>query len=194
MAPAIAPAAAPLMMRAALLMIASAILFGFMAITIRYAAHQLHAFEIAFFRNAFGLLAEYIVSNQELSIGGVREDISNKAWQATASYVLTGEDTGYRGVVKPSRPFNPGTDGWGAFEVVGRYGALEIDDDVFPLFADPSVAASKATSWTLGLNWYLNSNLKLVLNYLQTSLEGGAAAGADREDEKAVFTRLQVAF
>jgi phosphate-selective porin OprO/OprP len=46
----------------------------------------------------------------------------------------------------------------------------------------------------VGLNWYLNSNLKLVLNYLHTSLEGGAAGGADREDEKAVFTRLQVAF
>lgn len=147
-----------------------------------------------YYRNAFGLLAEYIVSKQELNIGGVREDISNRAWQATASYVLTGEDASYRGVVKPSQPFNPGTGGWGAFEVVGRYGALEIDDATFPLFADPSIAASEATSWTLGLNWYLNSNLKLVVNYLQTSLDGGAAAGVDREDEKAVFTRLQVAF
>lgn len=147
-----------------------------------------------YYRNAFGLLAEYIVSKQELNIGGVREDISNRAWQATASYVLTGEDASYRGVVKPSQPFNPGTGGWGAFEVVGRYGALEIDDAAFPLFADPSIAASEATSWTLGLNWYLNSNLKLVVNYLQTSLDGGAAAGVDREDEKAVFTRLQVAF
>ena len=147
-----------------------------------------------YYRNAFGLLAEYIVSKQELSIGGVSEELSNKAWQATASYVLTGEDAGYRGVVKPTRPFSPGTGGWGAFEVVGRYGALQIDDDAFPLFADPSVAAGKATSWTLGLNWYPDSNLKLVLNYLQTRLDGGAAAGADREDEKAVFTRMQVAF
>lgn len=147
-----------------------------------------------YYRNAFGLLAEYIVSEQEVSIGGVNEDLSNKAWQATASYVLTGEDASYRGVVKPTQPFSPGTGGWGAFEVVGRYGVLEIDDDAFPLFADPSVAAGKAASWTLGLNWYLNSNLKLVLNYLQTRLDGGAATGADREDEKAVFTRMQVAF
>lgn len=147
-----------------------------------------------YYRNAFGLLAEYIVSKQEVSIGGVREELSNKAWQATASYVLTGEDASYRGVVKPSHPFSPGTGGWGAFEVVGRYGVLEVDDDAFPLFADPAVSASEAASWTVGLNWYLNSNLKLVLNYLHTSLEGGAASGADREDEKAVFTRLQVAF
>ena len=147
-----------------------------------------------YYRNGFGLQAEYIVSKQEVSIGGASADLSHKAWQATASYVLTGEDAGYRGVAKPSRPFSPGAQGWGAFEVVGRYGALEIDDDAFPLFADPSVAAGKASSWTLGLNWYLNSNLKLVLNYLQTRLEGGAAAGADREDEEAVFTRVQVAF
>lgn len=147
-----------------------------------------------YYRNGFGLQAEYIVSKQEVSIAGVSEHLAHKAWQATASYVLTGEDASYRGVAKPSRPFSPGADGWGAFEVVGRYGALEIDAAAFPLFADPSVAAGKASSWTLGLNWYLNSNLKLVLNYLQTRLEGGAAAGADREDEEAVFTRVQVAF
>ena len=147
-----------------------------------------------YYRNAFGLLAEYIVSQQEVSIGAAREEFSHKAWQATASYVLTGEDAGYRGVVKPSKPFNPGKEGWGAFEVVGRYGVLEVDEAAFPLFADPSVSAREASSWTLGLNWYLNSNLKLVANYLHTSFEGGAASGVDREDEKAIFTRLQVAF
>lgn len=147
-----------------------------------------------FYRNSFGLLAEYIVSKQALDVSGVSEDLENKAWQATASYVLTGEDASYRGVVKPSNPFKPGEDGWGAFEVVGRYGVLDVDDDAFPLFADPAVSASKAKAWTLGLNWYLTSNLKLVLNYLDTRFEGGAAAGADREDEKAIFSRLQVAF
>lgn len=147
-----------------------------------------------YYRNAFGLLAEYIVSKQEVSLGAAHEELSNSAWQATASYVLTGEDASYRGVVKPAHPFNPGAGGWGAFEVVGRYGVLEIDDDAYPVFADAAVSSNQATSWTLGLNWYLNSNLKLVLNYLQTRLDGGAAAGADREDEKAVFTRLQVAF
>jgi phosphate-selective porin OprO/OprP len=147
-----------------------------------------------YYRNAFGLLAEYIVSKQEVSLGAVHEELSNSAWQATASYVLTGEDASYRGVVKPAHPFNPGAGGWGAFEVVGRYGVLEVDDDAYPVFADAAVSSNQATSWTLGLNWYLNSNLKLVLNYLQTSLDGGAAGGADREDEKAVFTRLQVAF
>ena len=148
-----------------------------------------------YYRGGFGLLAEYIVSKQAVRVGAVREDISNKAWQTTASYVLTGEDTGYRGVLKPSRPFAPGKNGgWGAFELVGRYSVLEVDEAAFPLFANPSTSANQANSWTLGVNWYLNSNLKLVVNYLHTSFEGGAAAGADRESEKALFSRLQVAF
>jgi drug/metabolite transporter (DMT)-like permease len=42
--------------RAALLMVASTLFFGLMAVTIRYASHTLPTFEIAFFRNAFGLL------------------------------------------------------------------------------------------------------------------------------------------
>jgi drug/metabolite transporter (DMT)-like permease len=41
---------------ATLLMLASAVLFGMMAITIRYASSELHPFEIAFFRNLFGLM------------------------------------------------------------------------------------------------------------------------------------------
>ena len=43
--------------RAALLMLLSTLFFGLMAITIRYASHTLPTFEIAFFRNTFGMLA-----------------------------------------------------------------------------------------------------------------------------------------
>ena len=144
------------------------------------------------YRGPFGLQAEYIESRQELAVGGNAAELRNSAWQATASWVLTGEDASYRGV-KPSSPFKP-DGGWGAFEVVGRYGELDVDDDAFPLFADPALAVRDASGWTVGLNWYLNNNLKLVLNYLHTDFSGGAAAGADRRSEKAVFTRLQAAF
>lgn len=44
-------------LRAAGLMLISTLLFGLMAVTIRYASRTLPTFEIAFFRNAFGLLA-----------------------------------------------------------------------------------------------------------------------------------------
>ena len=44
-------------MRAALLMLGSALFFGLMAVAIRLASKSLHTFEIAFFRNFFGLIA-----------------------------------------------------------------------------------------------------------------------------------------
>jgi phosphate-selective porin OprO/OprP len=147
-----------------------------------------------YYRNAFGLLAEYIRSSQEVAAAGIRDTLDHAAWQVTASWVLTGEDAGFRGVAKPARAFAAGGEGWGAFEIVGRLGELDVDDDAFPLFADASLAASRARSWGLGLNWYLSANLKLAFNHAHTTFDGGAAAGADRSDEEIFFSRVQVAF
>jgi len=149
-----------------------------------------------YYRNAFGLLGEYISSKQDvlLPATGAREAIDNRAWQLLAGFVLTGEDAGYRGVARPNHPFTVGSAGWGAWELVARYGELEIDDAAFPVFADPNAVAQRAKSWALGVNWYLTGNFKLVANYTQTDFDGGAAAGADREDEKAFFTRAQFSF
>jgi len=48
------------------------------------------------------------------------------------------------------------------------------------------------------LNWYLNQNVKLVLNYEQTMFNGGGGgtpeAPNDLDDEKVVLGRLQLAF
>jgi phosphate-selective porin OprO/OprP len=146
-----------------------------------------------FYHNSFGLLAEYIESKQKLSEGAVEADITNKAWQVATSYVLTGESASYTGV-SPASPFASGGS-WGAFEIVARYGELTVDNDAFDLgFASPSSQAREARAWTLGVNWYLTANAKLVLNYSQTEFDGGAAGGSDRDDEKAISTRAQIAF
>jgi phosphate-selective porin OprO/OprP len=146
------------------------------------------------YRNSFGLQAEYIESEQELASGATRAALAHQAWALTGSWVLTGEDAGYKGVQKPNQPFEIGGEGWGAFEVVARYGELDIDEAAFPLFADRNASASHADAWGLGLNWFLTSNLKLAFNHTRASFEGGAAAGGDREDEKTFFSRVQVAF
>jgi len=151
-----------------------------------------------YYRGPFGLLAEYITSEQEVALvagtnAGRRTHIENDAYSVTASWVLTGEDAGYKGVARPNHPFTTGAAGWGALELVARVGGLDVDDEAFPLFANPATAARNAEAWSLGVNWYLTSNLKLVANYTQTQFEGGAQGG-DREDEKAFFTRAQVSF
>ena len=141
-----------------------------------------------------GLLGEYISSRQDVrAASGTRADLENTAWQVTAGYVLTGEDASYRGVLKPSNAFSIDGPGWGAFEVVGRYGRLDIDDDAFPLFADPNNASTAARSWGIGLNWYLNANIKLVANDARTAFDAAPGATA-RNDEEVVFTRAQFSF
>ncbi|GAB3101947.1 OprO/OprP family phosphate-selective porin [Lysobacter terrae] len=152
-----------------------------------------------YYNGPLGLLGEYVTSEQELRLvsganAGRVEHLENTAWQAVGSWVLTGEDASYRGVARPTHPFTVGAPGWGAVELVARYGELDIDDDAFPLFANVATSASRVDAWSIGLNWYLTQNLKLVANYTQASFDGGAAGGADREDEKTLFTRAQISF
>jgi phosphate-selective porin OprO/OprP len=172
--------------------------FGYRTEAAADGLHRRWSPQAYYYNGPLGLLGEYVTSEQEVRLvsganAGRVEHLRNEAWQAVGSWVLTGEDASYRGVARPTHPFTVGAPGWGAFELVARYGELDIDDDAFPLFANPATSASRVDAWSIGLNWYLTQNLKLVANYTQASFEGGAAAG-DREDEKTLFTRAQISF
>lgn len=149
----------------------------------------------------FGALGEYVQVSQEVSrntpTAGLRsEDLDHSAWQIQLAWFLTGEEESFRGFT-PLTTFSLDNHTWGAFELVARYHELDIDNDAFVggtnSFANPASAATKATAWGVGLNWYLNQNFKWQINYDVTSFDGGAATG-DRPDEKAVFTRVAVGF
>lgn len=141
-----------------------------------------------------GLLAEYAVSNQEVTRGASHETLNNKAWQIAGSWVLTGEDVNFRGGIKPDNDFDFSKGGTGAWEVTARIGGTDIDNKAFPLFADSKSSASEATTLGGGLNWYLNENLKLMANYEFTRFKGGASGGKDMPDEHALLTRTQFRF
>ena len=170
--------------------------FGYLADVVADGEQTRISPQAYYYRGRFGLLGEYIVSRQDVSAPARLVEtatLSNRAWQLLGGVVLTGEDAGYRGVVKPDHPFTLAGPGWGAFELVARYGRLAIDEDAFPLFADPTRAVAAENGWGLGLNWYLTSNFKLVANYTQTRFDAALGA-AEREDEKAFFTRAQFSF
>ncbi|MGH8584381.1 MAG: porin [Gammaproteobacteria bacterium] len=129
------------------------------------------------------------------------EDFHHDAWQVAGSYVLTGEESTYKGV-KPARPFSIENGHWGAFEIKARYSELDLDEDSFAgganSFADPTTAAEKAVAWAVGFNWYLNQNVKFVVDYEHTVFDGGGGGTAisprDREDENVILSRVQLAF
>ena len=141
---------------------------------------------------AFGIFGEHIISHQEVVNGADRARLGHAAWQVAASYVLTGEKNSWRGIT-PKRPFSLKDGGWGAFEISGRFQHLDLDDNSFPAFASPSANATEAESWGWGLNWHLNRNFKLQLNYDKTRFK---ARGSEflRAGEQILFTRAQLSF
>lgn len=147
---------------------------------------------------SFGALGEYALSRQAIARSSRRgQTVAHNAWQLTLSYVLTGEDAGYTRV-SPRENFDWPQGTWGAFEIVARVSTLKIDDDTFTgtaseRLADPATQARKATDYGLGLNWHLNSAVKVVLNYEVTKFEGGAVNG-DKNDERVLLTRFQIAY
>jgi phosphate-selective porin OprO/OprP len=140
----------------------------------------------------FGALTEYVESYQEVEIGTSEQDLKTTSWQVAATLALTDDRPTYR-AISPRRPFDPASHAWGAFEIAVRAGALKVDDKAFPTFADPAKAAGEARERGAGINWYLNRNVKLMLDYIQARFKDGDATG-DREDEKILLNRIQIAF
>jgi phosphate-selective porin OprO/OprP len=157
--------------------------------------------QLYYYAGSLGLMGEYTHDSQDVSrfVGAAYREgtMDTYAWQLTASYFLTGEEEAYRGY-KPNSIFSLDKRTWGAWELVARYHVLDPDNAAFEggaaSFADPNTQATKASAWALGVNWYLNENLKLVANYEQTSFDGGDPGGADRDDEKAFLTRFALGF
>lgn len=141
-----------------------------------------------YFYGPFGLLGEYATSSQRVRNGAASGTVRNQAWQVTASWVLTGEHATFNGV-KPAKPARPAGGGWGAWQVAARVTELDIDPAAFPAFADPSTSASRARSYGGGLNWYLNSMLRITTDFNFTGFQG-----APRPDEYVLITRLQFRF
>lgn len=143
------------------------------------------------YRGAFGLLAEYIQSTQDLSLGGRSDTLTHHAWQVVGRYLLTGEKAGFGSLV-PSQPYAIGKPGWGAWEIVARVGRLALDDDADALGYVAANEEKTFDTYGLGVNGYLSHNVRIAANYDVTRFRN--FSGADRADERALFTRLQLAF
>lgn len=161
-----------------------------------------------FYTGPFGILASYTESDQDLvntataTPASVRRDFTNRAWAVTANWVVTGEDTGYNTNPRPRQDFNLSNGTWGAWEVAVRVARLKVDEGAFRgagtgVFADRNTQAAGVDSYTLGLNWYLNRNVKASLNLEHSRFEeapGRSAALPEFEDENAILSRVQVSF
>jgi phosphate-selective porin OprO/OprP len=154
-----------------------------------------------YYYGRYGILGEYVESSQDVTrVNGALTRsgrLKNDAWQVAFHWFVTGEEETFKGYT-PSSSFSLAERTWGALELVARYHQLTIDREAFlggaNSFADPDTQASKASAWGLGLNWYLNQNVKFALDYDRTRFVGGAAGGGDRNDEEVLLSRVQLSF
>ncbi len=145
-----------------------------------------------------GFYGEYVLSSQEVqrAAGGAPRSltVANDAWNVAVSYVLTGEKNTFNRI-NPRHPLTLGGGGWGAWEIAARFGELSIDQSAYPFIASPA-SAQKITAWEIGLNWYLNKNVKFNFDYSQSHFSGGndAPGSVAAQDEKVFLGRTQFSF
>jgi phosphate-selective porin OprO/OprP len=154
--------------------------------------HRRVAVQGAFYRGPLGLLGEHVTSRHQVRRGGLARALEHEAWQLTGVWVLTGEDAAI-GWHTPARGFDPrpgdaARRGWGALALTVRYHAFTADAASFPAWvADDS--SQEARAWAVGLDWTLQGQIRLLLDYEVTTFDG---LGDRRSDERALFTRLQL--
>ena len=115
-------------------------------------------------------------------------DVDVDGWYVYASWFLTGESRPYKfkkgafGRVKPRN-------GYGAWELAGRVSELDLNDK--------DIRGGEERNWTLGLNWYINPNVRVVANYINVDNDIFADDDGDvrGNDDPTIFqTRLQLDF
>lgn len=142
--------------------------------------------EAAYVHGPFSLQGEY--THSEVGRPSGMSDVDFSGYYVQGSYFLTGEHRRYKagsGVfdkIKPKNNFKGfGKGGVGAWEVAARFSNLDLDDG--------AISGGEVDDITLGVNWYLNPNLKLMLNYVHTEVD---KAGDYDDDMDSVSARFQI--
>ncbi len=148
-----------------------------------------------YYYGPLSLLGEYAISDQRVQRGTTSTYLDNTAWEISGGWVLTGEDAGYNGVT-PKHPFDFRKGQWGAWQLVARYEQLDVDKKAFPTYASATSSAQSAEAWAVGLNWYLNKNIRANASYSRTTFSGytGAKPAVPAQPENTIFTRIQLVF
>ena len=153
-------------------------------------------------RGPFSVLAEWgFAQMNDASVGGVKQGaLAYNGGYIQAGYILTGEHRTYdrrfgriatNYLDGPTTPFwltrrddGSWTSGTGAWEIAARYNYLNLNDG--------AVQGGVANSVNVGVNWYLNKNLKVQFEYIDVNRwnDKGNPSG----DVQGFGTRVQIMF
>jgi phosphate-selective porin OprO/OprP len=138
--------------------------------------------------------AEYFHMLTDSKGGAAVNDPDFRAYYIMGSVFVTGESRNYNAKhgtfsrVKPHANFGSGN-GPGAIELALRFSAIDLTDS----------GAEGGEMWdiTTGVNWHLNPNTRVMLNYVHAEVEDrltGAGGGIDDSDGDIVQVRFQLDF
>lgn len=146
--------------------------------------------EAALVLGPLSLQGEY-VANWVHRPDSVGDDLYLQGYYAFVSWFITGEHRPYKaGVfsrVSPNENFSPADGGPGAWELALRWSALDLNSE--------DVEGGELRDITAGVNWYLNPNARVMLNYVHAMVEDRDSGGViidDRESADIVQMRFQV--
>ena len=145
-------------------------------------------FESALVYDSFSAQAEYMHAMVDSS---AQDDPAFDGFYITGSYFLTGEHRRYKtnGAIfdrtKPKQDFDL-EGGSGAWEVVLRYSAIDLDDG--------NVNGGEEWNLAAGLNWYPNPNVRVTVNYIYADVADSPAAGGADGSANIFQMRFQIEF
>jgi phosphate-selective porin OprO and OprP len=182
--------------------------------------------EGAFAYNQFKVQAEWMQANNDFKTNTRSYDLDTENWYVQALWAISGEayadayKGGIFGGLKPKNDFDPTTFSGGLWELGVRYSEFDASDyDTLGVaiqtggaVTDAALGANnsatkaagfaQAQAWTAGVKFIPNSNMRLMLNYIDTDFSdviGGATGGVivnnkRVDDEKALIMRAQWMF
>jgi phosphate-selective porin OprO/OprP len=124
--------------------------------------------------------------------------LATTGYYGEGAFVLTGEDRIPNARLVPLHPFSLSDGGWGALEVVARFGDVALDRhtvaDVFGV--NMAQNSNRVSSVTFGFNWWPVQNVRLSLDYIGENYYQGVQLSTlhHGSHENGVLARFQVDF
>jgi phosphate-selective porin OprO/OprP len=136
----------------------------------------------------FSVQGEYMMMNMSRETG---DDANFTSWYGQASWFLTGESRPYSaktavfGRVKPKSNYTR-DGGTGAVELAARYSSTDLDDGPYQ--------GGTLDAITLGANWYLNPNTRLMFNWVRSDGESPDPTEDNPQSATGVVNTFQTRF
>jgi len=138
--------------------------------------YQNYGLEIRYQKGPFSVIGEYF----KTLVDRKTSNLDFESSYILASYFVTGHK--YQYDLKAGGP-NDIVNKEGAIELVARYSKVGLNHR--------DIRGGKVNSYDLGVNYYVNKNVKLMLNYIYSDLEGSPITN---DNPQYLMTRLQFWF